>query len=305
MSDIDTKVHIGGKTLPYPVLVASGTFGYGEEYKHICDYNMLGGIVCKTVTKEARAGNPPPRMQETEAGGLNSIGLANEGMQHFVDTILPLIKTYPCPYIVNIAGKSAEEFLEIIDFISEHDTEKTIWGWELNVSCPNVSQGANFGKNPRDIEKIVRHIRPHTTLPLSVKLPPNVSDIGILGQAAEQGGADAVSACNTYVGMWIDTESRTPVLHRHTGGYSGTGIFPATLALVYELAQKIHIPIIGIGGITHGNHALQYLLAGAKAVQVGMANFSEPCTANFCIEEIIAFCENHKFDSIGEIVLGR
>lgn len=304
MLNIDTSVPIGNKILPYPVLVASGTFGYGEVYKNLCDYNMLGGIVCKTVTKEARVGNPPPRMQETEAGSLNSIGLANEGMRHFVKSILPLIKTYPCPYIVNIAGKSAEEFLEIIDFISEHDSGETIWGWELNVSCPNVSGGTNFGKDPHYIEKIVRHIRPHTTLPILVKLPPNVSDIGILGQAAEQGGADAVSACNTFLGMWIDTERRTPILYRHTGGYSGASIFPATLALVYELAKKIRIPIIGIGGITHGNHALQYLLAGAKAVQVGVANFREPLTAHYCIEEIIAFCEKHKFSSASEIVFG-
>lgn len=301
--NINTTVHIGTKTLPYPVLVASGTFGYGEEYKELCNYHKLGAIVCKTVTKEARLGNPPPRVQETEMGSLNSIGLANEGMHYFAKYILPKVETYPCPYIVNIAGRSCGEFVEIIQYLENIETSHLIWGWELNLSCPNVSGGTNFGKDPRYIHEIVSAVRPHTKLPILVKIPPNVSDVGILGRAAEEGGADGISAFNTFLGMWINTQSSKPVLSRHTGGYSGTAIFPAALGLVYELATSVSIPIIAIGGITHGNHAIQYLLAGASAVQVGTANFRDPQTANHCLQEIIHYCKEKRLQSVRSLRL--
>ena len=272
-------VKIGNLTLPNPVTVASGTFGNGEEMSELIDIKKLGGIFLKGTTLEPRAGNPPQRIIETPSGILNSIGLQNGGLDDTLKNKAPFVKKIGVPCIINISGSSDDEFAEMARKIDSCDDVDAI---EMNVSCPNVKHGGiAFGTDPVILSEAVRKTRAATTKPLIVKLSPNVTDITVMALAAEEAGADAVSLINTLIGMVFDVKKRAPVLANKIGGLSGPAIRPVAVRMVWQVAQKIKIPIIGIGGIECLDDALQFFIAGASAVQIGTANFYNP-----------EFCEN-------------
>jgi dihydroorotate dehydrogenase (NAD+) catalytic subunit len=274
----DLRISIGNLTLPNPVGVVSGTFGYGQEYASLVNLASLGALYTKAVTLEPRAGNPPPRLVETPMGLINSIGLANPGLEGFLRDKLPYLEGLPCPVIVNVAGSSEADYVAVVEGIEEAtEGRRGADGYEINVSCPNVSHGGMaFGTDPKLVERLTGLLRSRTTKPLIVKLSPNVTDIAEIAKAAELAGADAVSCINTVVGMAIDTESCAALIARGTGGLSGPAIRPIGVACVFKVARAVKIPVIGLGGIVTSSDALQYLLAGAVAVQVGTALFSDP-----------------------------
>ena len=267
------EVTIGGRSLKGPVCVASGTFGYGSEYEELIDLSRIGALFSKSVTIEERAGNDIPRLIETPSGLLNSIGLANVGIDRYIAEKLPLFAAFPCPVVANIAGGSAREYEQLTESLSGRDE---IWGFEVNLSCPNVSHGLAFGTDPRAVARLTKSLRNRTSKPLIVKLTPNVTDIVEIAKAAEAGGADGISCINTLIGMVIDTKERRPVLPAGTGGLSGPAIRPVGVAAVYRVSRGVTIPVIGIGGIMCADDAVQYLLAGAVAVQIGTGNFVNP-----------------------------
>ena len=279
----DLNVAIGPLTLPNPVGVASGTFGYGQEYRELIDIDRLGALYTKAVTLEPREGNPPPRLTETPQGLINSIGLANPGLDAFLREKLPYLQTLACKIIVNVAGSTEDDYLAVVEGIESSLQPRAacdrsgIDGYEINVSCPNVAHGGmSFGTDPALIERLTARIRRLTHRALIVKLSPNVTDIAEVAKAAEAGGADAISCINTLVGMAIDTESCRPLIARGTGGLSGPAIRPVGVACTWKVAHAISIPVIGLGGISSASDALEYLLAGAVAVQVGTALFADP-----------------------------
>lgn len=275
----DLSVRIGNLILPNPVGVASGTFGYGSEYESLMDVDALGALYTKAVTPEPRPGNEVPRIVETPSGMLNSIGLANPGLEAFVRDKLPELRSRICPVVVNVAGASEDDYLRVLDRL---EAEDGIGGYEINVSCPNVSHGGlAFGTDPALVERLTARLSRslRSGRPLIVKLSPNVTDIAEVARAAQAGGADAVSCINTLVGMAIDVERRRPRLARGTGGLSGPAIRPVGVACVWRVSRAVTIPVIGIGGILEARDALEYLLAGARAVQVGTGNFRTPETA--------------------------
>ena len=272
-SSVDLSVQIGDLTLANPVGTGSGTFGKGIELKPFMDLSRLGCIVVKTITSEPRPGNPPPRLVETPGGMLNSIGLANPGVDVYIRDVLPKLRTLGAPLVINIAGHNVDDFAALA---KRFDAEPGIAAFELNMSCPNVSGGLDFSTDPDVARDVVRRVRDVTDLPLIAKLSPNVTDIRPIGIAAVQGGANAVSAINTYVGMAIDWRSRKPILGRGFGGLSGPCIKPLALRLVRQLFGVLDVPIIGIGGIQDADDAMEYFLAGASAIQVGTANFYRP-----------------------------
>lgn len=280
--DLDLSVRIGSLVMPNPVGVASGTFGYGQEYAALVDVDSLGALYTKAVTLESREGNPPPRIVETPMGLINSIGLANPGLKEFVNQKLPYLGTLTCPIIVNVAGSTESDYLEVVHGIeaarnSGLKSLAHVDAYEINVSCPNVAHGGMaFGTDPKVVEHLIAALRPLTPLPLIVKLSPNVTDITVIARAAEAGGADALSCINTLVGMKIDTSTCRPCIARGTGGLSGPAIRPVGVACVYKASRAASIPVIGLGGISTHEDALEYLLAGAVAVQVGTALFSDP-----------------------------
>lgn len=276
----ELHVAIGSLLLPNPVGVASGTFGYGQEYSSLIKLDELGALYTKAVTLEPRAGNPPPRIVETPMGLINSIGLANPGLDAFIKEKLPFLAGLPCPVIVNVAGSSESDYLAVVDGIEEAEAGKTgIKAYEINVSCPNVRHGGMaFGTDPAQVERLVCLLRKRTSKPLIIKLSPNVTDIAQIARAAEEAGADALSCINTVVGMAIDTERCTPLIARGTGGLSGPAIRPIGVACVWKVSRAVQIPVIGLGGIVSAGDALQYLLAGAVAIQVGTALFTDPGT---------------------------
>lgn len=290
---------IGSLRLKNPVLTASGTFGYGEEMAPYTDLTRIGAVIGKTVTRAARAGNPPPRTCETSSGMLNAIGLQNIGISRFIQEKLPYLREINTPIIVNIAGESIEEFAELTREISE---QSGVCAIELNISCPNVAHGLDFSVDPQAAEALVAAARAATDLPLIAKLSPNVTDISVIARAVESGGADAISAVNTFVGMAIDIHTRRPRLSNGTGGLSGPAIKPLALRAVHRCAQAVKIPIIGIGGIRSGADAIEFFLAGATAVQIGTASFIQPNAAVTVIEEIESYLNQYHFDSIQEIV---
>jgi dihydroorotate dehydrogenase (NAD+) catalytic subunit len=267
---------VGPLQLKNPVLTASGTFGYGQELESLVDLSRLGGIVCKTVTRYPRAGNAPPRTCETAAGMLNAIGLQNVGIERFIDDKLPYLRRFDVPLIVNVAGESVEDFAFLTRALS---AELNIAAIELNISCPNVAHGLDFATDPALTEEVVAHARAATHLPIIAKLSPNVTDVTLIARAAEAGGAHALSLVNTFVGMAVDVRTRRPRLSNVSGGLSGPAIKPLALRAVYRCAQAVRIPIIGIGGIMNAQDALEFLIAGASAVQIGTATFVQPRAA--------------------------
>lgn len=296
---IDTAVQIGKLTLKNPVLAASGTFGYGDDCRDLVDVNELGGIVTKSLSLNPRKGNPPPRIAETPSGMLNSIGLANIGVRRFIEEKLPFLRTVATSVIANIAAGSLEEYCRVLTLL---EAEEGIAGYEINVSCPNVKEGGlSFGTDCAMTASITRALRPLTEKTLIIKLTPNVSHIAEFARAVEAEGADAVSVMNTLIGMAVDVRTRTPKLSTVTGGLSGPAVKPVALAKVYETALAVAIPVIGIGGIASGEDAVEFLLAGATAVQVGTANFVNPAAGVGVLQGIVRYCEEQGEHAVREL----
>ena len=294
------KIKIAGVQFRTPVFVASGTFGYGQEAKDLVELNGLGAIVTKSISPEPRIGNPQPRLAELPAGMLNSIGLANVGVERFVAEKLPFLRSVDTRIIVNIAGKTEDEFIAVLERLED---EAGIDGYELNYSCPNVSEGGlEFSQDPAVTERLTTRARKRTQRLLVTKLTPNITDIGKIAQAAEQGGADAVSLINTVQGMAIDIETFRPRINTGIGGYSGPAIKPIALAKVFQARRATGLPIIGIGGIMTWQDAVEFFLAGATAVQVGTANFIDPGTGVRLAGEIEQFLQRKQIGSVQEIV---
>ncbi len=279
----DLRVRIGPLVLPNPVGVASGTFGYGQEYQDLVDIDALGALYTKAVSIDPKSGNRPPRLVETPSGLINSIGLANPGLPAFLDEKIPYLQNLGCPVVVNVVGETESEYTTIVEAIEKRigvpreGMKGPVDGYELNLSCPNVEKGGMaFGTEPELVERITRKVRKITRRALVVKLSPNVTDIAQIALAAEAGKADAVSCINTVVGMAIDVKTCKPLIARGIGGLSGPAIRPIGVACVWKVARAVRIPVIGLGGIGCANDALEYLLAGASAIQVGTAIFSNP-----------------------------
>jgi len=282
---MDLSVTLGRLRLPNPILVASGTFGYAREMADSLDLGRLGGIIPKTVTRHPRAGNTPPRTLETPSGMLNAIGLDNDGIDHFIAHHLPYLRTLPAPIIANIAGENEDDFIAMAAQIGR---EAGLAGLELNLSCPNVAGGLDFATNPELTRRIVSGVRAACPLPIIAKLTPNVTNVVPIAQAAADGGVDAVSLINTLVGMAIDWRRRRPILGNVTGGLSGPAIKPIALRLVWQVARNVKVPVIGIGGISTIDDVMEFLVAGASAVQIGTANFFDPTVSIRLIEQLPA-----------------
>jgi len=289
-----------GLRLANPVMTASGTFGYGIEYETIFDIQRLGAVICKGTTIKPRAGNTQPRIAETPAGMLNSIGLQNIGVEVLIRDKAPVWSKWTVPVLVNIAGETVDEYSELAKRL---DRVPGVSGIEVNISCPNVNAGgAEFGMRPESAAEVTAVVREATTLPMVVKLTPNTGEVVAVAVAVSRAGADAVSLVNTLKGMAIDIRSRRPVLGNTTGGLSGPAIRPVALRMVYEVAGAIDVPVIGCGGIATGNDALEFFMAGASAIQVGSASFANPRAAVDVLEGIEAFLREEKVESISEIV---
>lgn len=294
----DLSVRIGGRVLASPVGVASGTFGFGEEYASLTNIAALGAVFTKAVTPRPRAGNPPPRLAETPAGLINAIGLANPGLEGFFREKVPVLRALPCPAIVNIAGDSESDYIEVAQAVDSCDP---VWGAELNVSCPNVDCGGMaFGIDAAALSNLVGSVRRVLSKPLVVKLSPNVTDIAPLARAAEDAGADALSCVNTFTGMKIDIIRRQPVIPRGTGGLSGPAVRPLALAAVWKAAKAVSIPVIGLGGIASAEDALEFLLAGAAGVQVGTGLFCEPDLPERVLRGIRDYMRREGFSRIAD-----
>lgn len=296
----ELKSVVGKVKLASPVLLASGTAGYGEELKPWVDFKRLGGLVAKSVTREPREGNPMPRVAECASGMLNAIGLANVGVEAFVREKWPVLKALPCAVLANVAGASLEEYAEVAQRL---EACVGLAGLELNVSCPNVHAGGlEFGRDPEVLKQVVAAVRSRTSLPLWVKLSPNVSDIRVLAQAAEAAGADALVVMNTLIGLRMDIEQRRPVLANRTGGLSGPAVKPVALNLVYQTAGAVKLPVVGVGGIETAEDAIEFLLAGASAVQIGTATFRNPQAAEQIVAGIEAYMRRHHFKTLADLV---
>ncbi len=296
---ISLEVNAGGVNMKNPVALASGTCGYGEVYADALDPALPGAVVVKGISLEPRAGNPPPRMAETPCGMINSIGLENVGAEAFVREKLPWLADRGVTVVVNVFGESAEEYVAVCERVSE---AKGVHGIELNVSCPNVKAGGmTFGSRPEIAADLVAKARGATGLPLWVKLSPDAGDIAAVAKAVEQAGADAISMINTIRAMAIDVETRKPVLNTVTGGLSGPAIKPIALRMVYEVAKEVSVPVVGIGGITEAEDAIEFMLAGATAVQVGTASMVDPTTPSRIISGIRSYLEENQIGSAAEL----
>ena len=294
------RVNIGRIELKNPVMTASGTFGYAGEFEKLIDLNRLGAIIVKGLSLEPSRGNPPPRIVETACGMLNAIGLENVGLEAFVKEKLPVLKMIDAPVFVNIYGKSMADYAELASRLE--DIEE-VSGIEVNISCPNVKCGGMaFGAYPESAARVVRAVRKSTTRPLMVKLSPNVTDITLIARSVEGEGADSISLINTITGMAIDIETRRPKLANITGGLSGPAIRPVALRMVWQVAQVVKIPVIGVGGIMTAKDALEFLIAGAAAVQVGTANFINPHATIDIIEGIEAFLVKKNITDLADII---
>ncbi|EAQ76867.1 dihydroorotate dehydrogenase [Blastopirellula marina] len=293
------SVEIGSLRLANPILVASGTFGYAREMAGMVDVGRLGGIVPKTITQAPRAGNAPWRTVETTAGLLNSIGLDNDGIDAFIEHHLPYLGQLASPAIVSIAGRTSEEFTQMAARLSQYDEVGAI---ELNISCPNVSGGVDFGICPETCRDLIASVRAQCTKPLLAKLTPNVARIADVAAAAEEGGADGISAINTLLGMAVDWRRQKPLLGNVMGGLSGPAIKPVALRCVYQIAQRVKIPVIGIGGIGTIDDVMEFLVAGATAVQIGTANFNDPTVSMRLLDQMPAALAELGAASIQEII---
>lgn len=296
---MDLSVDLGSLHLNNPVIAASGTFGYGLEYRELVDLNALGGFSTKGLSLKPKIGNPVPRVIETSSGMLNAIGLENIGLESFLSEKLPQLKDFNTRIIVNFFGDTSNEYVEMARALSDVERLDAL---EMNVSCPNVEKGGlQFSADPEVLTEVVSAVRKVTTKFLIVKLSPNVTDITLLAKAAEDAGADALSVCNTFVGMSIDLKTRKPHLANRTGGLSGPAIKPLALNLVYQTARAVKIPVIGIGGIKSGEDAVEFLMAGAKAVQIGTANFIDPTSTLQVIEGIRRYCSSNGVKNLSEL----
>lgn len=296
----DLSVNIGELQMKNPVMTASGTFGYGEEFSDFIDITRIGGIIVKGTTLHKREGNPYPRMAETPSGMLNAVGLQNKGVKYFSDHIYPRIKDIQTHMIVNVSGSAIEDYVKTAEIINELDKIPAI---ELNISCPNVKQGGMaFGVTTKGVSEVVQAVRSTYKKTLIVKLSPNVTDIAEMARAAEANGADSVSLINTLLGMAIDAERRRPILSTVTGGMSGAAVKPIALRMVWQVAKAVNIPVIGLGGIMNWKDAVEFMLAGASAVQIGTANFIDPAITIKVIDGINDYLERHGCKSVSEII---
>ena len=297
---VNLNVNINKLELKNPVMTASGTFGYGEEFSDFFDLSRIGGIIVKGTTIRNREGNPYPRMAETSSGLLNAVGLQNKGADYFISEIYPRIKDYDTNIIVNVSGSTIEEYVACAEKVAGIDK---IPGIELNISCPNVKKGGMaFGTNADTAGEVVKAVRKKYPKTLIVKLSPNVTDITEIAKAVECEGANSVSLVNTFLGMAIDSETRRPVLSTVTGGLSGPCIKPIALRMVRQTYQAVKIPVIGLGGIMNAKDAVEFMLAGATAIQVGTANFIHPTAASDIVDGIADYLIRHKFNSVSEII---
>ena len=294
------KVNIGGLEFQNPVSTASGTFGYGTEYADFIDLNRLGGVFVKGTTLEPRQGNPYSRMAETPSGMLNAVGLQNKGVDYFVEHIYPEIKDYNTHMIVNVSGSTVEDYVATAEKLADLDKMPAI---ELNISCPNVKEGGMaFGTSCASAEEVVSAVRKVYHKPMIVKLSPNVTDITEIAKAVEGQGADAVSLVNTFLGMAIDSETRKPLLSTITGGLSGPCIKPIALRMVWQVYNAVKIPIVGMGGISSVEDAIEFMLAGSSAIQIGTYNFIDPQISIKVLDGIIDYMERHNLDSVHDII---
>ena len=299
---VKTEIKLKGLTLKNPVMTASGTFGYGEEYADFVDLSKLGGIIVKGTTLHHREGNPYPRMAETPMGMLNCVGLQNKGVDYFIETIYPRIRNFETNVLVNVSGSNIDDYVTAAAKIDALDDIPAI---ELNVSCPNVKQGGMaFGVTCSGIEQVVKAVREVYHKHLMVKLSPNVTNIADIALAAEAAGADSVSLINTLLGMAIDAETRKPVLSMVTGGLSGACVKPVALRMVWQVSKAVKIPVIGLGGISSATDAIEFLLAGATAIQIGTANFIDPTISAKVAKGIVEYCERHGVEDVTELIGG-
>lgn len=297
---VDLSVEIGNLKLKNPVLTASGTFGYGEEFSDFIDLNRLGGFIVKGTTLNHREGNPYPRMVETPSGMLNAVGLQNKGVDYFIEHIYPCLQAYDTNPIVNVSGASVDDYVKVCEKLNDLDGIKAI---EINISCPNVKQGGMaFGTTCSGAQSVVREVRKAYDKTMIVKLSPNVTDITEIARAVEDCGADAVSLTNTFLGMAIDVERMKPYLSTITGGLSGACIRPIAVRMVWQVANAVKIPVVGLGGIMNGRDAVEFMLAGATAVQIGTANFIDPTTTVKVIDYIADFLKRHNMSSAKELI---
>ena len=296
----NTEVTIAGVTFKNPIMEGSGTFGSGMEYSEFVDLNKIGAVVTKGVANVPWPGNPTPRVCEVYGGMLNAIGLQNPGIEVFCERDLPFLEKYDTKVIVNVCGKSVSDYVEVVERLSD---EKRVDMLEINVSCPNVKEGAiAFGTDKGALENITKEIKAHTKKPVIMKLTPNVTDIAEMARVAESAGADALSLINTITGMKIDIERRRFALANKTGGMSGPAIKPIAVRMVYQASHAVKIPVIGMGGVATGEDAIEFMMAGATAVAVGMMNFVNPYATIECVEGIERYMDNHKIEDITEII---
>ncbi|MCI5530626.1 MAG: dihydroorotate dehydrogenase [Blautia sp.] len=294
-----TSVTLAGVELKNPVMTASGTFGSGEEYSEFVDLNQLGAVVTKGVANVPWPGNPTPRIVETAGGMLNAIGLQNPGIDVFCSRDIPFLKKYDTKIIVNVCGKSTEDYCEVVERLAQEPVDLL----EINVSCPNVKEGGiAFGQNPKALEAITKEVKKRAKQPIIMKLSPNVTDITEMARAAEAGGADVLSLINTITGMKIDINRRTFALANKTGGMSGPAVKPVAVRMVYQVANAVKLPIIGMGGIASAEDALEFIMAGATAVSVGTANFFNPYTTQEVVKGIEEFMARQKVEDIHELI---
>ena len=296
---MNTKVTIAGVTFDNPVMVASGTFGSGEEFSEFVDLNRLGAVVTKGVANIPWPGNPTPRIAEVYGGMLNAIGLQNPGIDVFVSRDIPFLKKYDTKIIVNVCGKSTEDYCEVVERLADQPVDML----EINISCPNVKEGGiAFGQDPKAVEAITREVKKHAKQPVIMKLSPNVTDITVMAKAAEAGGADALSLINTLTGMKIDVNKRAFAIANKTGGLSGPAVHPIAVRMVYQVANAVNLPIIGMGGVATTEDALEMIMVGASAVAVGTANFHNPYATVEIIKGIEEYMKKNSISDIHELI---
>ena len=296
---MNLKVDLAGVTLNNPIMTASGTFGSGEEYSEFVDLNRLGAVVTKGVANVPWEGNPTPRVAEVYGGMLNAIGLQNPGIDLFVERDIPFLTQYDTKIIVNVCGRTTEDYCEVVERLSDQPVDML----EINISCPNVKEGGiAFGQDPKAVEAITKEIKKHAKQPVIMKLSPNVTDITEMAKAAEAGGADVLSLINTLTGMKINIRNRKFALANKTGGMSGPAVHPIAVRMVYQVAQAVNLPIIGMGGISCAEDAIEFLLAGASAVSVGTANFHDPAVTLKVINGIEAYMKKNGFETVKDMV---